>query len=125
MRYFKSSDSPRPNQILKCLTSDFCTTSVSVRHTGIYIYLKCIYIRSIDSPTSKVNLQETTHAHQKTEKQKKELLKMASELDQFADLELSKEDREQIFDPPLDRQQLEGAGTSRYVPQCNYTIIPV
>ncbi|XP_023175865.2 insulin-like growth factor 2 mRNA-binding protein 1 isoform X2 [Drosophila hydei] len=37
---------------------------------------------------------------------------MASELDQFADLELSKEDREQIFDPPLDRQQLEGAGTS-------------
>ncbi|XP_041451785.1 insulin-like growth factor 2 mRNA-binding protein 1 isoform X5 [Drosophila obscura] len=38
---------------------------------------------------------------------------MASELDQFADLELSKEDREQIFDPPLDRQQLEGAGTSR------------
>lgn len=42
---------------------------------------------------------------------------MASELDQFADLELSKEDREQIFDPPLDRQQLEGAGTSRYL--CN------
>lgn len=40
---------------------------------------------------------------------------MASELDQFADLELSKEDREQIFDPPLDRQQLEGAGTSRYL----------
>ncbi|KAH8273353.1 hypothetical protein KR018_005462 [Drosophila ironensis] len=37
---------------------------------------------------------------------------MASELDQFADLELSKEDREQIFDPPLDRQQMEGAGTS-------------
>ena len=27
---------------------------------------------------------------------------MASNLDQFADLELSKEDREQIFDPPLD-----------------------
>lgn len=40
---------------------------------------------------------------------------MASELDQFAELELSKEDREQIFDPPLDRQQLEGAGTSRYL----------
>lgn len=27
---------------------------------------------------------------------------MAANLDQFADLELSKEDREQIFDPPLD-----------------------
>lgn len=40
---------------------------------------------------------------------------MASELDQFAELELSKEDREQIFDPPLDRQQMEGAGTSRYL----------
>lgn len=39
---------------------------------------------------------------------------MASELDQFAELELSKEDREQIFDPPLDRQQLDGAGPSRY-----------
>ena len=30
---------------------------------------------------------------------------MASNLDQFADLELSKEDREQIFDPPLDTQK--------------------
>ncbi|KAG4080252.1 hypothetical protein HA402_010744 [Bradysia odoriphaga] len=29
---------------------------------------------------------------------------MTSELDQFADLELSKEDRDQIFDPPSDRQ---------------------
>lgn len=28
-----------------------------------------------------------------------------AELDQFADLELSKEDREQIFEPPTDRQQ--------------------
>lgn len=28
-----------------------------------------------------------------------------SDLDQFADLELSKEDREQIFEPPTDRQQ--------------------
>ena len=28
---------------------------------------------------------------------------MASELDQFADLELSKEDRDQIFEPPSDR----------------------
>lgn len=27
--------------------------------------------------------------------------KMTSNLDQFAELELSKEDREQIFDPPL------------------------
>lgn len=33
-----------------------------------------------------------------------ETLKM-SDLDQFADLELSKEDREQIFEPPTDRQQ--------------------
>lgn len=38
---------------------------------------------------------------------------MASELDQFADLELSKEDREQIFDPPLDRQQMDNAGAIR------------
>lgn len=29
---------------------------------------------------------------------------MTSELDQFAELELSKEDRDQIFDPPSDRQ---------------------
>lgn len=39
---------------------------------------------------------------------------MASNVDQFADLELSKEDREQIFDPPLDVQQQQqpqnGAG---------------
>lgn len=28
-----------------------------------------------------------------------------SDLDQFADLELSKEDQEQIFEPPTDRQQ--------------------
>ena len=40
---------------------------------------------------------------------------MASDLEQFAELELSKEDREQIFDPPTDRQHMEGAGTSRYV----------
>lgn len=46
---------------------------------------------------------------------------MASELDQFADLELSKEDREQIFDPPLDRQPLEGAGTSRYLKKSTNT----
>jgi len=67
----------------------------------------------------KVNLKNTrTHTTQpKKKKKRKELPKMASELDQFADLELSKEDREQIFDPPLDRQQLEGAGTSRYVPR--------
>ena len=38
---------------------------------------------------------------------------MASDLEQFAELELSKEDREQIFDPPTDRQHMEGAGTSR------------
>lgn len=31
---------------------------------------------------------------------------MASNVDQFAELELSKEDREQIFDPPLDSQQI-------------------
>lgn len=30
---------------------------------------------------------------------------MASNVDQFADLELSKEDREQIFDDPLDVSQ--------------------
>lgn len=30
---------------------------------------------------------------------------MASNIDQFADLELSKEDREQIFDDPLDVSQ--------------------
>lgn len=29
---------------------------------------------------------------------------MASNVDQFADLELSKEDREQIFDDPLEAQ---------------------
>jgi insulin-like growth factor 2 mRNA-binding protein 1 len=32
---------------------------------------------------------------------------MTSSLDQFADLELSKEDREQIFDPPLDIQKTQ------------------
>lgn len=32
-------------------------------------------------------------------------VKMASSIDQFADLELSKEDREQIFDDPLDVSQ--------------------
>lgn len=47
---------------------------------------------------------------------------MASELDQFAELELSKEDREQIFDPPLDRQQMEGAGTSRYLHFSTHTL---
>ncbi|XP_037916486.1 insulin-like growth factor 2 mRNA-binding protein 1 isoform X3 [Hermetia illucens] len=37
---------------------------------------------------------------------------MSSELDQFAELELSKEDREQIFDPPSDRPQEGAASTS-------------
>lgn len=39
-----------------------------------------------------------------------------SDLDQFAELELSKEDREQIFEPPTDRQQhpvLDPSSSSR------------
>lgn len=41
---------------------------------------------------------------------------MASNVDQFADLELSKEDREQIFDDPLDvSQPLTPQNGSRWV----------
>lgn len=39
----------------------------------------------------------------KNRDKQKNLFKM-SDLDQFAELELSKEDREQIFEPPTDRQ---------------------
>jgi insulin-like growth factor 2 mRNA-binding protein 1 len=38
---------------------------------------------------------------------------MASNVDQFPELELSKEDREQIFDPPLDSQTLTPQNGSR------------
>ncbi|XP_058837397.1 insulin-like growth factor 2 mRNA-binding protein 1 isoform X1 [Topomyia yanbarensis] len=37
---------------------------------------------------------------------------MASNLDQFADLELSKEDREQIFDPPLDAPKTQNGASN-------------
>lgn len=36
---------------------------------------------------------------------KKKLYKMEQNLEQFAELELSKEDHDQIFEPPTDRSQ--------------------
>lgn len=42
---------------------------------------------------------------------------MASNVDQFADLELSKEDREQIFDDPMDTQSHTSQNGSRWVSQ--------
>ncbi|KAL1395727.1 hypothetical protein pipiens_011038 [Culex pipiens pipiens] len=38
---------------------------------------------------------------------------MAANLDQFADLELSKEDREQIFDPPLDAPKTQNGARGK------------
>ena len=38
---------------------------------------------------------------------------MTSNVDQFADLELSKEDREQIFDDPMDTQSHTSQNGSR------------
>lgn len=40
-----------------------------------------------------------------TNKEKIPTFEKMADMDQFADLELSKEDREQIFEPPTDRQQ--------------------
>lgn len=62
---------------------------------------------------SKEETKETKEKRKERISIEKELKKMASNVDQFADLELSKEDREQIFDDPMDTQSHTSQNGSR------------